>query len=175
MALIALTLLAATLSLLYLLCNHYTQTQRADRIPGPPPLPLLGNITSFPPTNGTPEYLHWLAHKTTYGPISAVSVLGTTLVNIHDRALAHELLEKEAAKTAGRPEMMMANELCGYKRIMLCQSYTPAFKQSRKLVHRELGTVMSAAQFRGAQEIEVGRQLVRTLREPEKLLEHFRT
>jgi hypothetical protein len=42
-------------------------------------------------------------------------------------------------------------------------------------VHRELGTVVSAAQFRGVQEIEVKRQLVRTLREPENLLEHFGT
>ena len=69
--------------------------------------------------------------------------------------------------------MVMANELCGYKRIVLCQGYTPAFKQSRKFLHRELGTPASAAQFRGAQEKEVGRQLVRTLREPEGLLEHF--
>jgi hypothetical protein len=175
MALIMLTLLATAFSIAYLLYHHYTQTQRADRIPGPTPLPLLGNITSFPPTNGTPEHLHWLTHKTTYGPVSAVSVLGTTLVIIHDRNLAHELLEKEAAKTAGRPEMVMANELCGYKRIMLCQSYTPAFKQSRKLVHRELGTQVSAAQFRETQEREVKRQLVRTLREPEGLLEHFGT
>ena len=71
--------------------------------------------------------------------------------------------------------MVMANELCGYKRIVLCQSYTPGFKQSRKFLHRELGTVVSAAQFRDAQESEVKRQLVRTLREPEKWLEHFAT
>jgi hypothetical protein len=175
MALLTLSLLATTILILYLTYHYHSTRHDPSRIPGPPPLPLLGNITSFPPTNGKPEYLHWLTHKTTYGPISAVSVLGTTLIIIHDRALAHELLEKEAAKTAGRPEMMMANELCGYKRIMLCQSYTPAFKQSRKLVHRELGTVVSAAQFRGVQEIEVKRQLVRTLREPENLLEHFGT
>jgi hypothetical protein len=58
---------------------------------------------------------------------------------------------------------------------MLRQSYTAAFKQSRKLVKRELDTVMSAAQPRDAQEREVGKQLVNTLREPDGLLEHFGT
>lgn len=71
--------------------------------------------------------------------------------------------------------MTMANELCGYKRIVLCQGYTPDFKQSRKFLHRELGTSVSAAQFRDAQESEVKRLLVRTLREPEKWVEGFGT
>ena len=168
-------LLATTLLILYLTYQYLFARHDPCRIPGPTPLPLLGNITSLPPTNSTPEYLHWLKHKDTYGPLSAVSVLGTTLIIIHDRNLAHELLEKEASKTAGRPEMVMANELCGYRRIVLCQSYTPAFKQSRKFLHRELGTMTAAKQFRGAQESEVGRQLVRTLKEPERLLEHFGT
>ena len=168
-------LLATTLPILYLTYHHLSTRHDPSRIPGPTPLSLLGNIADFPPNNGTPEYLHWLKHKDTYGPISAVSVLGTTLIIIHSRTLAHELLEKEAAKTAGRPGMVMANELCGYRRIVLCQSYTAAFKQSRKFLHRELGTVVAAKQFRGAQESEVGRQLVRTLKEPEKLLEGFGT
>jgi hypothetical protein len=71
--------------------------------------------------------------------------------------------------------MTMANDLCGYKRIVLCQSYTSSFKQSRKFLHRELGTSVSAAQFRDAQESEVKRQLVRTLREPEGWVEGFGT
>lgn len=176
MALAALSLLATTISILYLTYHYYFYARHdPSRIPGPTPLPLLGNITSFPPSNDTPEYLHWLKHKDAYGPVSAVSVLGTTLIIIHDRSLAHKLLEKEASKTAGRPEMTMANELCGYKRIVLCQGYTPDFKQSRKFLHRELGTSVSAAQFRDAQESEVKRLLVRTLREPEKWVEGFGT
>jgi hypothetical protein len=175
MALITLSLLATTILILYLTYHYLSTHHSPSRIPGPTPLPLLGNITSFPPSNGRPEYLHWLNHKDAYGPISAVSVLGTTLIIIHSRTLAHSLLEKEAAPTAGRPEMTMANDLCGYKRIVLCQSYTSSFKQSRKFLHRELGTSVSAAQFRDAQESEVKRQLVRTLREPEGWVEGFGT
>ena len=71
--------------------------------------------------------------------------------------------------------MVMANELCGYRRIVLCQGYAAAFKQSRKFLHRELGTKVAAKQFRAAQESEVKRQLVKTLRGPEKLPEGFGT
>jgi hypothetical protein len=155
----------------YLTYQHHTQR---DRIPGPRGLPLLGNIQDLPPPD-VPEYQHWLKHKDLYGGISSVNVLGLTLILIHDKGLAHDLLEQPASKTAGRPTMVMANELCGYASIVLCQDYTSEFRRARKFLHRELGTKVLAAQFQDAQESEVARQLVRALDEPEGLLEHFRT
>ena len=142
--------------------------------PGPKPLPLLGNIKDFPP-DGTPEHLHWLKHRDVYGPISSVTVMGMTMIIVHDKKMAHDLLDQAARKTSGRPMMVMANKLCGYDSIVLCQTYTPRFRRYRKFLHQELGTKVSAAQFRGAQEAEVGRQLVRALRNPGGLLEHYKT
>lgn len=151
------------------------QQQRAHKLPpGPKPLPLLGNIRDFPP-KGTLEYQHWMAHKDLYGDISSVTVMGMTLVLIHNKEMAHELLEKMASKTSGRPTMVMANKLCGYESIVVCQGYTPTFRRYRKYLHQELGTTVSAARFRDTQEIEVGRQLVRTLKEPGKWLGHCKT
>ncbi|KAK1144879.1 hypothetical protein N8T08_004892 [Aspergillus melleus] len=77
-------------------------------------------------------------------------------------------------KTSGRPTMFKANKLCGYESIVLCQGYNPTFRRYRKFLHQELGTKVSAAEFRGVQEIEVRRQLVRALNEPGKWLEHFK-
>ncbi|KAI3549231.1 O-methylsterigmatocystin oxidoreductase [Colletotrichum abscissum] len=142
--------------------------------PGPKPLPLLGNIRDFPP-EGTPEHLHWLKHKDLYGPISSVTVMGMTLIIVHDKNMAHELLDQNASKTSGRPSMVMANKLCGYESIVLCQGYTPMFRRYRKFLHQELGTKVSASQFRSVQECEVGRQLIRSLERPESLLEHYKT
>lgn len=142
--------------------------------PGPRALPLLGNARDFPPA-GALEYEHWLKHKDLYGPISAVTVLGTTLVLIHDKKAAHDLLELTSLKTSGRPTMVFASELCGYGSIILgCEGYTARFRNCRKQLHRELGTTVSAAKFQGAQQREVSRQLVRTLNEPEKWLEHIK-
>jgi len=158
----------------YVLFQWLTHKGRLKLPPGPKPLPVLGNILDFPPT-GKPEYEHWMAHKALYGGISSVTVMGMTLVIIHDKRLAHELLEKTAAKTSGRPTMVMANKLCGYESIVLCQDSNPTFRRCRKYLHQELGTTVSAAQFRDVQEMETGRHLVRALKEPKRWLEHCKT
>ncbi|KAJ5109163.1 hypothetical protein N7456_005838 [Penicillium angulare] len=157
----------------YLIYQRSTPKSKLNLPPGPKPFPIVGNIKDFPP-DGTPEYQHWLKHKDLYGGVSSVTVMGMTLVMIHDKQAAHELLEK-SNKTAGRPTMIMANKLCGYESIVVCQPYDSNFRRCRKHLHQELGTKVSAATFRDVQEIEVYRQLVRSLNEPDKWLEHFKT
>ena len=164
-----------TIAALVVFFSYQSSSLKRRRLPpGPTPLPFLGNIRDLPP-EGALEYEHWLKHKGVYGPVSSVTVMGMTLIIIHDRDIAHELLDQQSSKTSGRPTMVMANELCGYGNITLCQSYTSNFRGYRKMLHRELGTMKAAEQFRALQEIEVGRQLVRGLREPEKWLEHLKT
>lgn len=72
--------------------------------PGPKGLPLLGNINDLPPPDAK-EYLHWLKHKDLYGPISSVTVFGQTMILLHDRKAAVELMEKRASVHSGRPKM----------------------------------------------------------------------
>lgn len=163
----------AILGLVAYTVYHHSTKPRGKLPPGPKPLPLLGNIRDFPP-NGVPEHLHWIKHKDLYGPVSSVTVMGMTLVIVNDRQMAHDLLDQDAVKTSGRPTMEMAGKLCGYENVLLCQGYTPDYLRRRKFVHQELGTKASAAQFLGVQVAEVGRQLVRSLREPGDLLRHFK-
>lgn len=163
-------LAAAAVFLFYIAYTYVTDRRRLP--PGPKALPVVGNIRDFPSPD-IPEYQHWLKHKDQYGPISSVSVMGTTLVIIHDKRIAHDLLDTSSSKTSGRPTMMMAGKLCGYESIVLCQGYTPLFRHYRKLLHKELGSKVSAAQFRGTQERETSKQLVRALNKPEGWLEHF--
>lgn len=149
-------------------------TDRRNLPPGPKPLPIVDNVQDLPPGD-VAEFQYWLKHKDLYGPISSVTVLGMTLVIIHGKKEAHDLLEQNASKTSGRPSMVFANQLCGYESVVVCQGYNSTFRRCRKLLHRELGTKVSAAQFQDAQEIEVNRQLVRALNGPDKWLEHFKT
>ncbi|KAM0351724.1 hypothetical protein ACHAPU_002236 [Fusarium lateritium] len=104
----------------YLAFQYFTKIQR--RPPGPKPFPLIGNLRDFPAPD-VPEYQHWLQHKDLYRPVSSVTLLGTTLVIIHDKKAAQDLLEKASIKTSGRPSITFANKLCGYERIVLCQGY----------------------------------------------------
>ncbi|KAF9885356.1 hypothetical protein FE257_012973 [Aspergillus nanangensis] len=159
----------------YFIYQYYLAPKgRLQLPPGPKPHPIVGNMRDFPP-DGTPEYKHWIDHKDRYGGVSSVTVFGMTLVILHDKKAVHELLEQRSSRTSGRPTMVMANKLCGYESIVLCQNYNSTFRHCRKLLHQELGTKVSAAEFCSAQEIEVNRQLVRALNQPEKWLEHFKT
>lgn len=168
-------LLLATTTFYIVYYQRSKRNTKGKKFPGPAGIPLLGNINDLPPNNGVPEYQHWLKHKDTHGGVSSVSIMGMTLIIIHDKQAAHDLLDQAAAKTSGRPTMVMANKLCGYGNIPLCQGYTREFVRNRKFLHQELGTKVSAAQFRGIQEEEVGRQLVRVLEEPESLVKQFKT
>jgi hypothetical protein len=78
--------------------------------PGPKGLPVLGNIHDLP-SPGIPEYQHWLEHKDLYGPISSVTVLGQTMIIIHDKTAALELLDKRSRIHSGRPRMKFAFEM----------------------------------------------------------------
>lgn len=148
--------------------------RRRNLPPGPKPLPLVGNVRDLPPAD-VPEFQHWLKHKDLYGPISSVTVFGSTLILIHDEKIAHDILEKTANTTSGRPSMVFAGELCGYKTVTAFQDYGSTFRRYRSLIHREIGTKAASAKFENGQEVEVGRQLVRTLNEPGKWLQHLKT
>ncbi|EJT68232.1 hypothetical protein GGTG_14190 [Gaeumannomyces tritici R3-111a-1] len=142
--------------------------------PGPKPVPLLGNISDMPKL-GVIEYTHWLSHKDKYGPISSVTIMGHTLVIIHDPEVALDLLERKgaASKTSGRPIMPFAQDLVGYENSVVFGRYNAAFRQKRALLHGAIGTAASAVHYHKAQEVEVSRQLERILNDPQNLLRHY--
>ncbi|KAG9496564.1 hypothetical protein J7337_011340 [Fusarium musae] len=153
----------------------YIRTKpRKNLPPGPKPLPILGNVKDMP--DGTiPEYQHWIKFKDLYGSISHVSVLGQSLIILHDRQAANAILEKTSTKTSGRPQFVFGNEMCGYNQILPFKPYGKLLKQHRKLVHQQLGTKTAASRFRDVLDVESRRLLLRILETPEKLFEHIQT
>jgi fumagillin biosynthesis cytochrome P450 monooxygenase len=97
---------------LYLLKRIFfdNKTARLPLPPGPKGLPVVGNVNELP-TSGTPEFEHWLKHKAQYGPISSVNVLGHTIIIMHDKSMAMELMEKRGSKHSGRAQMKFANDM----------------------------------------------------------------
>lgn len=78
--------------------------------PGPKPWPLIGNMLDLPP-KGQIECFHWMQHKDLYGSISSISVLGQTIILLHDRQAVSDLFEKKATNYSDRPTTTLANEM----------------------------------------------------------------
>ncbi|OAA38298.1 Cytochrome P450 [Metarhizium rileyi] len=142
-----------------------------SRPPGPKGVPVLGNIRDFPP-KGVPEFKHWLLHKDLYGPMSSVRVLGQTIILIHDRDAAHEVLTKSSSKTSDRPASEFATNLCGYDRLFVLRGDDKRFRRCRKLVHQHLGTKTTAAKFDHDQNLATHQLLLRLLTDPDGLFNH---
>lgn len=170
-------IVAATIASLFFLCQRRasSETNQLPLPPGPKPLPLLGNILDFPPS-GAPEFLHWLKHKDAYGPISSVSAAGVTLVLLHGRQAAHDILAgAHAAKTSGRPHMVFANDFVGFGRFIMPRGYDDMFRRGRKLLHQEVSSPAAVASFEGTQTAEARRLLVRALNDPGNWIQHCKT
>ncbi|KAL1603477.1 hypothetical protein SLS60_005064 [Paraconiothyrium brasiliense] len=141
--------------------------------PGPKGVPLLGNIADLPPP-GDPEYLHWLAHKDIYGPISSVTVLGQTLIIINDKNFAFEMLDKQSNVYSGRAEMKFA-EMCGWGHITAMTPFGKQHRIHRKFVHQQLGTNSLIAPYFPLLEGETRRFLRKLGVDNDRLVKHLKT
>jgi hypothetical protein len=113
MAIVSLSTLAiafATLCILYATNRHLKRKGFLSLPPGPKGLPLLGNVNDLPKP-GMLECHHWLHHKSIYGPISSVTVLGQTFVIINDPEIAFELLRDRSAIHSSRPSQVFSGDM----------------------------------------------------------------
>ncbi|KAI1123054.1 cytochrome protein [Nemania abortiva] len=141
--------------------------------PGPNGFPLLGNLKDLAP-NGEREWEHWLKHKDVYGPISSITVLGTTMIILHSADLAIQLLEKRSSISSSRPGFVMA-EIVGWNYFASLMPSSKLQRFYRKTIHLMVGTQATVMPYVALQETEAHRFLFRTLERPESLLDHIRT
>lgn len=113
MASLSLTGLIFAATLLLFIVRSKFQSRAARTLPlppGPKGLPLVGNVNDLPPI-GAVDYQHWLQFKERYGSLSSLTIMGQTMIIIHDKTVALELMEKRASRHSGRPSMKFAMEM----------------------------------------------------------------
>ncbi|PYH90001.1 cytochrome P450 oxidoreductase OrdA-like protein [Aspergillus ellipticus CBS 707.79] len=140
--------------------------------PGPRRLPLIGNLWDLP-TPDQQDWQHWLKHKEQYGVISSLSVMGQTIIILNDARLAVEIMEKRSAINSSRPQQNFT-EMTGWDDILGCVKNPERVRQTRKHMHREIGSNKSVSRFNDIQSAEAGRFLLRVLESPDQLLQHIR-
>ncbi|RDA89341.1 hypothetical protein CP532_6183 [Ophiocordyceps camponoti-leonardi (nom. inval.)] len=165
-------IILSLLALVYSIYRCYIPRKKLLLPPGPKPWPVIGNIRDLPP-KGTPEFQHWLRHKDLYGPISSITIMGQTIVAIHDRRIASQLLEKQSLDSSDRPRTEFAFTLCGFDDFVSSR-YDEGFRRRRRLLELQLCTASSRTQFNEAQASEVRRLLIRMMDRPAALTECLR-
>jgi len=116
-------LLAVTALTIAVLARLLRIGQRpADFPPGPPTLPLIGNLHQMPKRDAHLQFQKWAKE---YGPIYSLMLGTKTLIVLSSDQAVKDLLDKKSNVYSSRQDMYIGQELCsGGMRILMMVSET---------------------------------------------------
>ncbi|OCH90317.1 cytochrome P450 [Obba rivulosa] len=163
------------LAVVFLLVLRFAFRQRSplSRLPlppGPPPLPLVGNIKDVPTSHEWITYAEWAK---TYGDVMHISVLGKSLILLSSLEAARGLLDKKSAITSDRPRFAMISDLMGWDWAVQFMGMGPRFRKYRKTLHQLLHP-QAAQEYYGAMRKGTRSLLRDILHHPEHFDHHLK-
>ncbi|CAL1706613.1 unnamed protein product [Somion occarium] len=99
--------------------------------PGPPTIPLLGNLHIFPTSFAHEKFTEWAK---TYGGIYSLKLASMTAVVISDPKLLRECLDLQGRLTSDRPPMYAAELIWEDEELVMTRS-GPLWKTMRRAAH----------------------------------------
>ncbi|KUJ09662.1 cytochrome P450 [Mollisia scopiformis] len=165
------SLIAITLGLAALAFFQLSKIGRRpkDYPPGPPTLPLIGNLHQMPGKNGHLQFQKWAQE---YGPVYSL-ILGTKVMIVlsSDQSIK-DLLDKRSNIYSSRPEMYLGQIVSGYLRVLLME-YGDTWRMIRKMIHNILN-IKAAKSYVPYQDLENKQMLLGLLEQPELFVGHIR-
>ncbi|KAI7323021.1 putative cytochrome P450 [Hortaea werneckii] len=147
----------------------YNTGRRDGRLPpGPPTLPILGNIHQIPKQGVHFQFTEWARQ---YGGIYTLKLGTGTAAVITDPRLVKQLLDKKSSKYAERPRSYVANLIAGGDHILL-MDYGNQWRETRKLFHSQFTEKMVESEHIKVQEAEARQMLRDYFVEPEQHMLH---
>ncbi|KAK9782620.1 putative Cytochrome P450 [Seiridium cardinale] len=137
--------------------------------PGPPTLPIIGNIHLMPKENQHLQFQKWAEE---YGPVYSL-ILGTKVMIVlsSDQAIK-DLLDKRSSIYSSRPHMYLGQIISGGFRMLLME-YGETWRMIRGIVHSSLNIKASRA-YVSYQDLENKVMLLGFLDSPEQFIDHIR-
>ncbi|KAJ3900147.1 cytochrome P450 [Lentinula edodes] len=99
--------------------------------PGPPTIPLLGNLNIFPTEYAHYKFTDWAKE---YGDVYSLKIGPETVVVITSMAAVRELMEKRSGSTVDRPPNYIADNITGGLNMVLAR-YGSKWRFLRKTAH----------------------------------------
>ncbi|KAI0088621.1 cytochrome P450 [Irpex rosettiformis] len=162
-----LTFLAAALALGYVCrCIYRVGKREAYLPPGPPTLPLLGNIHIFPRFFAHFQFSEWARQ---YGEIFSLKVGSANVIVISSAKAFREIIDKNSGTTADRPPNHFADTVTSGGLNIFLARYGEKWRSLRRGVH-EILTPQASMNQRPLQDAESAQLMYDILRSPD---DHF--
>ncbi|KAH7120995.1 cytochrome P450 oxidoreductase-like protein [Dendryphion nanum] len=137
--------------------------------PGPPTLPLFGNVLSLLGKPFHPEYQKWY---NSYGPIYSLKIGMETVIVLYDREGIHQIFNKKSAITSHRPRDLYVDLLTGEENLSQMHA-TPLWRAQRKVASQSLAPAVLDRVHGDAMEAEIVQLLISLLETPEEFRKHL--
>jgi cytochrome P450 len=114
----------------YLVFRRSSPSSSLPLPPGPPKLPIIGNVHQAPKSHAWLQFTQWARQ---YGPVMHLNMMGQDIIVLSTSQAAHDLLAKRGASFSDRPKMFVAQELALKHMNTLLMDYDDRFKLHQKL------------------------------------------
>ncbi|KAI0345584.1 cytochrome P450 [Trametopsis cervina] len=115
----------------------YSQIKRKHRAPGPPRLPLLGNVGQISKELPWFKLTEWSKQ---YGPIFSLDLLGQHVLVLNSHKSAAGFLERCTSVSSDRPRLIMGDELMTRGMHMVMARYGEMWRKMRRTSTENLNT-----------------------------------
>ncbi|TFK25351.1 cytochrome P450 [Coprinopsis marcescibilis] len=161
----------ATLGFLWIVRRRSGKKSRLPLPPGPPGLPLIGNLKDMPTSLEWERYHEWCKEYNT--DILHLRVANTTLIVLDTAEAANDLLEKRSSLYSGRARLPMVNELMGWTFNFGFMNYGDYWRKHRRIFHQSFHPA-AARQFHPHISKATRKMLNRFLEDPGDMMEILR-
>ncbi|EMD32760.1 hypothetical protein CERSUDRAFT_118484 [Gelatoporia subvermispora B] len=144
----------------------------ADQLPpGPPKLPLLGNVHQLPQEYQERTLANW-GRK--YGDIVFAQLFRTPAIIISSATIAKDLMEKRSANYSSRPSFILQTELMGWDSAITHMPYNDRFRKHRKWIQDAIQSKPALLSYRPLQYRETYTFLSSITETPGDFMSHIR-
>ncbi|KAJ9608029.1 hypothetical protein H2200_007017 [Cladophialophora chaetospira] len=129
---------------------YFRASHKKKLPPGPPRLPIIGNLHQAPEHNPWRTYQEWSKQ---YGPIFSLQYGLSTIIMLGTHEAAHDLLDKRSNIYSSRPRVVMGGECVskGYRTLLM--PYGQQWRNHQRLQGAFLNVRISQT-YRALQELE---------------------
>ncbi|KAF2211351.1 hypothetical protein CERZMDRAFT_85519 [Cercospora zeae-maydis SCOH1-5] len=141
-----------------------------DYPPGPPTLPIIGNIHQMPTKDAHLQFQRWAEE---YGDVYSLMLGTQTLIVLSSDTAIKDLMDKRSSNYSDRPELYIGQELGSGNLRVLMMGYSPKWRSMRKMFHHLLNATV-AGDFVPYQTLENKQMLNDLVDSPNDFLQHIR-